>query len=46
MNANDSSRLQLPEDAIVLGTASEETKGGIPVVNEPFGLAAGVGLTE
>ena len=46
MDTNDNIRSELPEDVIVLGVASEETKGTDIFGNEGLGYVAGVGISE
>ena len=46
MDTNDNIRSELPEDVIVLGVASEETKGTDICGNEGLGYVAGVGISE
>lgn len=46
MDSNDSTRSNAPEEIIVLGVASIETKGAAPAGNEGLGHQAMPGITE
>jgi len=46
MNTNENIRNDTPEEVIVLGVASVETKGVLPIGNEFMGHATTPGITE